>query len=384
MGVQDIPSHEPITRHSVKDIVNTDKEVVGKVQLNEEEARKLAIEIVEEVKSEARKRSPLVTPSQSMQGIRDTDLPKPSPKSEFTNETSSKIEKYIQEKLSEEVDENALRLIESVAAKKSEILQKKLQGKQFQISMDITDEDLRCSGAELSPVEHHMERLRQMTEEENSRYPREPSEADESEGSMIINDTLEDDGASYEYNKATQMINKTLDAVKATDLKNSGKKSENRTKIDVISEEEVLEKRNLNNSEVTETARKIVKEVTEKAQESEAVKLASLGTKEQREQRGSGSHEHSRTPSPHSSRKGSWMDDEELRREFRRDYEDKKKMFKLTSDKEDNVFDDEIVVKTSETKEVLRESTKDFHDITISHQKSEESHSQIHMESSMT
>ncbi|CAL4058757.1 unnamed protein product, partial [Meganyctiphanes norvegica] len=382
--VQDIPSHEHITHHSVKDVSNKSEDVVKKVQLSEEEARKLAIEIVEEVKTEAIKRSPLVTPSQSMKGFKDIDLPTPGPKSAFTIETSSKIEKYIQEKLSEEVDENALRLIESVTAKKSEILQKKLQGKQFQISVDITDEDLRCSAAELSPVEHHMERLRQMTEDENFRYPREPSEADESEGSMIINETLEDDDVSYEYNQATQMINKTLDAVKASDLTNSGQKTETRSKIGIITEEKVPEQINLSNSEVTETARQIVKEITEKAQESEAVKLASLDTIEQREQRGSSSHEHSRTPSPHSSRKGSWMDDEELRREFRRDYEDKKKMFKLTSDKEDNVFDDEVVIKTSEIKEVLKESTKDYHDITISHQKSEESHSQIHMESSMT
>jgi len=383
--VQDIPSHEPITHHSVKDVAKQDDEDVKKVQLSEEEARKLAIEIVEEVKSEAIKRSPLVTPSQSVQGFKDTDFQTPGPKSEFTIETSSKIEKYIQEKLSEEVDENALRLIESVAAKKSEILQKKLQGKHFQISMDITDEDLRSSGAELSPVEHHMERLRQMTEDERLRYPREPSEADESEGSMIIHETLEEDDASSEYNQATEMIDKTLDAVKVTDLANSGKRIEHTSKVDVITEE-VSEQINLSNSEVTETARQIVKEVTEKAQESEAVKLASLDTKEKREQRGSGSLEHSRTPSPHSSRKGSWMDDEELRREFRRDYEDKKKMFKLTSDKEDNVFDDEVVIKTSEVKEVLKESTKDFHDIIISHQKSEESlsHSQTHMESSMT
>merc|ERR1711874_595861 len=179
-----------------------------------------------------------------------------------------------------------------------------------------------------SPVEHHMERLRQMTEDEHSRYPREPSEADESEGSMIIHETLEDDDVSYEYNKATQMIDKTLDAVKLTDLANSGKRTEHRSKIDVIAEE-APEQIHLSDSEVTKTARQLVKEVTEKAQGSEAVKLASLDTKEQREQRSSGCLEHSRTPSPHSSRKGSWMDDEELRREFRKDYDIRKKCLNL-------------------------------------------------------
>merc|ERR1711915_399825 len=158
-----------------------------------------------------------------------------------------------------------------------------------------------------------MERLRQMTEEDdNQRYPREPSEADESESSMIIHDSVDD--VSSEYDQANQMITKTLDALKGTDI--TKPKS-----IDTI--EEIPEEREISpldgkgiteisKTEVKETARQLVKEVTEKAQESEAVKQASLAAAELTKG-APGSLEHSRTPSPKpGSRKGSWMDDEEL------------------------------------------------------------------------
>ncbi|XP_069942405.1 ankyrin-2 isoform X18 [Cherax quadricarinatus] len=406
--VQDIPHQQPIKSHYVKDISVDDHKKMQKIRrkssggsaktkLSEDEARKLAIEIVEEVKTEAVKRSPLATPSLSMNefsvelqddvcdGSAQPSLPRPIPESAFTEETTTKIEKYIQEQLQDDIDEKQLKLIESVTARKTEMLHKKLVGSEYQQSMEITDEDLRSSGAELSPIEHQMERLRQMTEEDDiQRFPREPSEADESESSMIIHETV-DDIISSEYDQANQMISKTLDALKTADI--------NRTERAIETIKEVPEKIigtavlvkdtefsdtkgliKLSQSEVTETARQLVKEVTEKAKESEAVKQASLAT-ELRE--ASGSWEQSKTPSPKSgskpsSRKGSWMDDDELRREFRRDYEDKKKMFKeeMTSDKPEV---SEVDAKGDES-----EFTK------IIHQKSSESHKEVHMESSMT
>jgi len=47
-----------------------------------------------------------------------------------------------------------------------------------------------------------------------------PSEADESEGSMIIHDSL-DESITNQYDQATQMINKTLDSIKSVNLKES-------------------------------------------------------------------------------------------------------------------------------------------------------------------
>ncbi|XP_066941553.1 ankyrin-2-like isoform X49 [Macrobrachium rosenbergii] len=395
--VQDIPIQQAYEHHLIKDISQDSKSTSDKARrkssgfektkLSEEEARKLAIEIVEEVKQEAVKRSPLATPSQTVKDFPAeympeeefeeelARLPKMKAEAAFTKETSSKIEKYIQEQLGDDMDEKQLRLIESVTARKAEMLQRKLIGSDYQQSMEITDEDLRSSGAELSPIEHQMERLRQMTEEEdNQRYPREPSEADESESSMIIHDSVDD--VSSEYDQANQMITKTLDALKGTDI--TKPKS-----IDTI--EEIPEEREISHfdgkglteiskTEVKETARQLVKEVTEKAQESEAVKQASLAAAELTKG-APGSLEHSRTPSPKpGSRKGSWMDDEELRREFRRDYEDKKKMFKeeMTSDKQEEVFDEGP------------SSAEGIKDTRVYHQKSSESHKEVHMESSMT
>lgn len=175
-----------------------------------------------------------------------------------------------------------------------------------------------------------------MTEEDDTqRYAREPSEADESESSIIIHETA-DDVMSSEYDQANQMITKTLDALKTAELGkverpiDTIKEVPETTVLTAVTETRdvtVAEKTDfakLTKQEVQETARQLVKEVTEKAQESEAVRQASLTAAELRQ--GSGSREHSRTPSPKpGSRKGSWMDDEDLRREFRRDYEDKKK-----------------------------------------------------------
>ncbi|XP_050687553.1 ankyrin-2-like isoform X33 [Eriocheir sinensis] len=398
--VEDIPVQQSYQTQHVRDMSSEESEEKAipepsaessKQKLSEEEARKLAIEIVEEVKSEAVKRSPLVTPSQTLKEfplesedaadrIAQSPLPIPIPESAFTAETTSKIEKYIQEQLGDEVDEKQLKLIESVTAKKTELLHRKLVGSQYQQSMEITDEDLRSSGAELSPIEHHMERLRQMTEEEDTqRYAREPSEADESESSIIIHDTV-DDVVSSEYDQATQMISKTLDTLKTADI------SRIERPIDTIEElpetpvlpvivvrerkmSEVQEVARFSDSDIKETARKIVEEVTELAKESEAVKQASLASDHKAPSEG---QDQARSCSPKSaskpgSRKGSWMDSEDLTREFRKDYEDKKKMFKeeMTSDKPD-VFD-----------------AKDD-SVKVKHQKSSESQKEAHMESSMT
>ncbi|XP_063863201.1 ankyrin-2-like isoform X7 [Scylla paramamosain] len=401
--VEDIPVQQSYETQHVRDLSSDESRVLEKPQpeqateatkhkLSEEEARKLAIEIVEEVKTEAVKRSPLVTPSQTFQefpqepedttdGATQPSLPIPIPESAFTQETTSKIEKYIQEQLGEEVDEKQLKLIESVTAKKTELLHRKLVGGQYQQSMEITDEDLRSSGAELSPIEHHMERLRQMTEEEdNQRYAREPSEADESESSIIIHDTV-DDVISSEYDQATQMISKTLDSIKTADI------SRIERPIDTIEElpetpvmpivevkerkmSEVQEVARFSDSDIKETARQIVKEVTEIAKESEAVKQASQAADLKQ---APGSQDQAKSCSPKSgskpgSRKGSWMDDEDLTREFRKDYEDKKKMFKeeMTSDKSD------------------ASDAKDDGAVKVKHQKSSESQKEVPMESSMT
>lgn len=347
--VEDIPSHQPIESHQVKEIPREEQKKPAKPRrkssgategrLSEEEARKLAIEIVEEVKMEAVKRSPIAPPAEEFgerDGAAKPPFPRPSPESAFTEETTTKIEKYIQEQLGDDVDEKQLKLIESVTARKTEMLHRKMIGSEYQHSMEITDEDLRSSGAELSPIEHQMERLRQMTEEDDTqRYAREPSEADESESSIIIHETA-DDVMSSEYDQANQMITKTLDALKTAELGkverpiDTIKEVPETTVLTAVTETRdvtVAEKTDfakLTKQEVQETARQLVKEVTEKAQESEAVRQASLTAAELRQ--GSGSREHSRTPSPKpGSRKGSWMDDEDLRREFRRDYEDKKK-----------------------------------------------------------
>ncbi|XP_063603636.1 ankyrin-2-like [Penaeus indicus] len=390
--VEDIPSHQPIESHQVKEIPREEQKKPAKPQrksssstegrLSEEEARKLAIEIVEEVKMEAVKRSPIAPPAEEFgesEGAAKPPFPRPSPESAFTEETTTKIEKYIQEQLGDDVDEKQLKLIESVTARKTEMLHKKMIGSEYQHSMEITDEDLRSSGAELSPIEHQMERLRQMTEEDDTqRYAREPSEADESESSIIIHETA-DDVMSSEYDQANQMITKTLDALKTAELGkverpiDTIKEVPETTVLTAVTETRdvaVAEKTDfakLTKLEVQETARQLVKEVTEKAQESEAVRQASLTAAELRQ--GSGSREHSRTPSPKpGSRKGSWMDDEDLRREFRRDYEDKKKMFKeeMTSDKD--VFEEG--------------SAKESKEMKVSQQKS--SDREVHMESSMT
>ncbi|XP_042859619.1 ankyrin-2-like isoform X6 [Penaeus japonicus] len=390
--VEDIPSHQPIESHQVKEISREEQKKPAKPRrkssgstegkLSEEEARKLAIEIVEEVKMEAVKRSPIAPTAEGLgesDGATQPPFPRPSPESAFTEETTTKIEKYIQEQLGDEVDEKQLKLIESVTARKTEMLQKKMIGSEYQHSMEITDEDLRSSGAELSPIEHQMERLRQMTEEDDTqRYAREPSEADESESSIIIHETA-DDIMSSEYDQANQMITKTLDALKTAELAKVDRPIETikevpettvHTAVTETKDVTVGEKTDfakLSKLEVTETARQLVKEVTEKAQESEAVRQASLTAAELRQ--ASGSREHSRTPSPKpGSRKGSWMDDEDLRREFRRDYEDKKKMFKeeMTTDKD--VFEEGSVKESKEVK--------------VSQQKS--SDREVHMESSMT
>ena len=395
--VQDMPCQHTYEPHHIKDVSQDEQKIKtrrklssssDKTKLSEEEARKLAIEIVEEVKQEAVKRSPLATPSQAEKDFAaDVDddyedelvnLSKTKSGATFTRETSSKIEKYIQEQLGDDMDEKQLKLIESVTARKAEILQRKLLGGEYQQSMEITDEDLRSSGAELSPIEHQMERLRQMTEEDdNQRYPREPSEADESESSMIIHDSVDD--VSSEYDQANQMITKTLDALKGTDLTSKPKSIDTIEEIPetVIEEKEIVHDdktfAEIRQTEVKETARQIVKEVTEKAQLSEAVKQASLA-KVELTKGTPGSLEQSRTPSPKpGSRKGSWMDDEELKREFRRDYEDKKKMFKeeMTSDKQE-VFDDGPP------------SGDGVKDAKIYHQRSSDSHKEVHMESSMT
>ncbi|XP_069990905.1 ankyrin-2 isoform X7 [Penaeus vannamei] len=390
--VEDIPSHQPIESHQVKEIPREEQKKPAKPRrkssgategrLSEEEARKLAIEIVEEVKMEAVKRSPIAPPAEEFgerDGAAKPPFPRPSPESAFTEETTTKIEKYIQEQLGDDVDEKQLKLIESVTARKTEMLHRKMIGSEYQHSMEITDEDLRSSGAELSPIEHQMERLRQMTEEDDTqRYAREPSEADESESSIIIHETA-DDVMSSEYDQANQMITKTLDALKTAELGkverpiDTIKEVPETTVLTAVTETRdvtVAEKTDfakLTKQEVQETARQLVKEVTEKAQESEAVRQASLTAAELRQ--GSGSREHSRTPSPKpGSRKGSWMDDEDLRREFRRDYEDKKKMFKeeMTSDKD--VFGEG--------------SAKESKEMKVSQQKS--SDREVHMESSMT
>lgn len=390
--VEDIPSHQPVESHQVKEIPREEQKKPAKPRrkssgategrLSEEEARKLAIEIVEEVKMEAVKRSPIAPPAEEFgerDGAAKPPFPRPSPESAFTEETTTKIEKYIQEQLGDDVDEKQLKLIESVTARKTEMLHRKMIGSEYQHSMEITDEDLRSSGAELSPIEHQMERLRQMTEEDDTqRYAREPSEADESESSIIIHETA-DDVMSSEYDQANQMITKTLDALKTAELGkverpiDTIKEVPETTVLTAVTETRdvtVAEKTDfakLTKQEVQETARQLVKEVTEKAQESEAVRQASLTAAELRQ--GSGSREHSRTPSPKpGSRKGSWMDDEDLRREFRRDYEDKKKMFKeeMTSDKD--VFGEG--------------SAKESKEMKVSQQKS--SDREVHMESSMT
>ncbi|KAF2357519.1 hypothetical protein FHG87_011724 [Trinorchestia longiramus] len=188
------------------------------IRLSEEEARRIAIEIVEEVKSEALKRSPTVTPGRdNFIAKRSSTLQSESAESSFSEDTAQKIDKFIQEQLGEQPDETQKALIESIASRKAEMLQQKLST--FQHSLEITDEDLRSSAAELSPVEHHMERLKQMAEDDDTmRSIKDPSEADESEGSMIIHDSL-DDSFTNEYDQANQMISKTLDTIQVINLK---------------------------------------------------------------------------------------------------------------------------------------------------------------------
>ncbi|KAL7641480.1 UNVERIFIED_CONTAM: hypothetical protein RMT77_007351 [Armadillidium vulgare] len=267
-----------------------------KIVLTEEEARCIAREIVEEVKNEALKRSPIAEKEYIVNRVQfeeRTFLPKPSSASAFSTETSSKLEKYIQEQLIDEtLDEKHLSLIESVAAKKTEMLRKRIGASEVQLSLEITDEDLKSSEAELSPIETHMERLRQMTEEEELKSGREPSEADESESSMIIHDTSEETFTSG-YDQANQMFNKTLDNVKSVSLK--GERA-----ISTICEEiEEVEKQSTENAEfsskeetrkksreeLTEAAIEIVKEITVKAKESDLLKqIAAEPSKEDSDQ----------------------------------------------------------------------------------------------------
>lgn len=254
-----------------------------KIVLTEDEARCIAREIVEEVKNEALKRSPIAEKEYIVNRVQleeRTFLPKPSSASAFSTETSSKLEKYIQEQLIDEtLDEKHLSLLESVAAKKTEMLRKRIGASEVQLSLEITDEDLKSSEAELSPIETHMERLRQMTEEEELKSGREPSEADESESSMIIHDTSEETFTSG-YDQANQMFNKTLDNVKAVSLKGERAISTICEEIEEVekqsnentefpSKEEVRKK---SREELTEAAIEIVKEITDKAKESELLK----------------------------------------------------------------------------------------------------------------
>lgn len=259
-----------------------------KIILNEEEARAIAEEIVEEVKQEALKRSSLSDKDVIVNRLeierQQIVLPKTSSAAAFTTETSDKIEKYIQEKLTDEkLDPHHLTLIESVTAKKTEMLQKRLGTHEFQLSLEITDEDLQSSAgdADLSPIEHQMERLRQMTEDEDqTKSGREPSEADESESSLIIHDSLED-GFTSGYDQANQMFNKTLDTVKSVNLKGErvistiSEEADEAEKHEVDTSDIALPKtRKKSREELKEAAIEIVKEVTDKAKESEAVKQA--------------------------------------------------------------------------------------------------------------
>ena len=245
--VEDIPDQdlsERILEIEDEDIdTQFDSTAKTVIKLSEEDARKIALEIVEQVKSEAFKRSPNATPSKDASIVkRSSVLLSDSAESSFSEETTQQIDKFIQEQLGSQIDDDHRALIESVASRKKEILQQKLSA--YQQSVEITDEDLRSSGAELSPIEHHMERLRQMTEDDDTlRSVKEPSEADESEGSMIIHESL-DDPISNQYDQATQMISKTLDTIQSVNLKSeriistiSEEASETESKIiDIIDE----------------------------------------------------------------------------------------------------------------------------------------------------
>ena len=242
-----------------------------KIKLSEEEARSIALDIVEEVKNEALKRSPITTPlteEKKLDFSKHTD-------SAFTLETSTKIDKYIKEQIGNDMsDENQIKLLEKVAARKTEILKKQLAGGSYQISMEITDEDLRSSGAELSPIEHQMERLRQMNEDDDGfkSSAREPSEADESESSIIIHDI--DETFTTEYDQANEMFNKTLSNVSNIDIKGERVIDTIAEEIDEVNESTVesQHKKSICREEAEETAKQLVKEVTEKAQESEKIK----------------------------------------------------------------------------------------------------------------
>lgn len=188
------------------------------IKLSEDQARKIAIEIVEQAKSEALKRSPSSTPSKVTTTMEMTPaIPSESSDSSFSEKSTQQIDKFIIQQLEEQVDGTQKVLMESVASRKSEILRQKLST--YKHSEEMTDEDLRSSGAELSSTELQMDRLRQMTEDDDTlRSFKEPSEADESEGSMIIHESL-DDSITNQYDQATQMISKTLDNIQSVNLK---------------------------------------------------------------------------------------------------------------------------------------------------------------------
>ncbi|XP_043204435.1 nucleoprotein TPR-like [Amphibalanus amphitrite] len=99
----------------------------------------------------------------NVEGTDDLEsLPRPAPDSVFTSETHSKVDEYLRQ-LTEEGshDDEHCTMVQQVVERKAADLSRRRHVNLE--SLEITDEDLRESGNDLSPLESHMERLRQMS-----------------------------------------------------------------------------------------------------------------------------------------------------------------------------------------------------------------------------
>ena len=92
----------------------------------------------------------------------DESLPRPAPDSVFTTETHSKVDEYLRQLTEEgDPDDEHCTMVQQVVERKAADLSRRRHVNLE--SLEITDEDLRESGNDLSPLESHMERLRQMS-----------------------------------------------------------------------------------------------------------------------------------------------------------------------------------------------------------------------------
>ena len=194
------------------------------IHLTEAEARTLALEIIEHVKAEALKRSPSATPSKAAKISYASRSDSSS--SSFSEEAAQKIDQFIQEQLADESNDTKKALLDSIEEHKEEILQQKASQYNVTISEDEKKNITYASSIAEEQIDKHA-----FEEDDTLRSVREPSEADESECSMIIHDTMED-SFTNEYDQATQMISKTLDTIKTVNLKGEPERA-----ISTISEE---------------------------------------------------------------------------------------------------------------------------------------------------